>query len=264
MSHSGKDAKSLLSWRQGAPPSQATVERSETSTRLMTTQILSRMEGLRTSIEQTTMEEGLLALAMTPRGSIGIYPSNYFPEMEETPPVEMSDRTCWAQRAKKQMECAPVEGKGSIVYLLVEQLQGLGSSAGFTPGEWRMGVRYLRVPAVHQGEGSLLEWLERAEPPRSYDEADWQAFIHAIMPEIRHDSGTGNTVCFRLWVCLGTGTGLDFHTRGKTVPMPTVLRVSQYRSNGHMFYQMTLLINVNNNNNNNNNNDNSYQHTPSF
>jgi hypothetical protein len=77
---------------------------------------------------------------------------------------------------------------------------------------------------------------------------------------LRHDSGTGNTVCFRLWVCSGTGTGLDFHTRGKTVPMPTVLRVSRYRSDGHMFYQMTLLINVNNNNNN----DNSYQHAPSF
>jgi hypothetical protein len=101
----------------------------------------------------------------------------------------MSDGTCQAQRAEKQMECAPVEDKGSIIYLLVEQLQGLGSSAGFTLDEWRMGVRYLRVLAVHWGEGSLLEWLERAEPPRSYDEVDWQAFIHAITPEIRFLEG---------------------------------------------------------------------------
>jgi hypothetical protein len=157
----------------------------------MTTQIPSRMEGLRPSIKQTMMEEGLSVLAMTLRGSMGIYPSNYFPEMEETPPVEMSDRTHQAWRAKKQMEHAPVEGEGSIIYLLVEQLQGLGLSAGFTLDEWRMGVRYLRALAVHQGEGSVLEWLERAEPPRSYDEVDWQAFIHAIMPEIRFLEGRG-------------------------------------------------------------------------
>jgi hypothetical protein len=78
------------------------------------------MEGLRPSNKQTTMEDGLLAPTMMPRGSMGIYLLNYFPEMEETPPVEMSDRTCWAQRAEKQTEHAPVEGKGSIVYLLVE------------------------------------------------------------------------------------------------------------------------------------------------
>jgi hypothetical protein len=66
------------------------------------------------------MEEGLSAPEMTLRGSMGIYPSNYFPEMEETPPVEMSDGTCWAWRAKKQMECTPVEGEGYIIYLLVE------------------------------------------------------------------------------------------------------------------------------------------------
>jgi hypothetical protein len=62
---------------------------------------------------------------------------------------------------------------------------------GFTLDEWRMGVRYLRVLAVHQGEGSLLEWLERVEPPRSYDKVDWKAFIHAIMPEIRFLEGRG-------------------------------------------------------------------------
>jgi hypothetical protein len=155
----------------------------------MTTQILSRIEDLRPSVKQTTMKERLSAPAMMPRGSMGIYLSNYFPEMEETPPVEMSDRICQAQRAEKQMECAPVEGKESIIYLLVEQLQGLGSSVGFTPDEWKMGVRYLRVLAVHWGEGSLLEWLERVECPRSYDEADWQAFIHAITPEIRFLEG---------------------------------------------------------------------------
>jgi hypothetical protein len=70
-------------------------------------------------------------------------------------------------------------------------LQGLGLSAGFTLDEWKMGVRYLRVPAVHWGEGSLLEQLERVEPPRSYDEADWQAFIHTITPEIRFLEGRG-------------------------------------------------------------------------
>jgi hypothetical protein len=42
---------------------------------------------------------------------------------------------------------------------------------------------------------------------------------------LRRDSGTGNTVCFRLWVCTGTGMGLDFCTRGKTVPVLTVLWV---------------------------------------
>jgi hypothetical protein len=70
-------------------------------------------------------------------------------------------------------------------------VQGLGLSAGFTLDEWRMGVRHPRVLAGHQGEGSLLEWFERAEPPRSYDEADWQAFIHAITPEIRFLEGRG-------------------------------------------------------------------------
>jgi 3'-5' exonuclease len=29
---------------------------------------------------------------------------------------------------------------------------------------------------------------------------------------VRHDLGTGNTVCFHLWVCSGMGMGLDFHT----------------------------------------------------
>jgi hypothetical protein len=115
MSHSGEDTELSLSWRQEAPLSQTTVERSEMSTRSMTIQILSRMEALRPSIEQTMMEEGLLAPAMMPMGLIGIYPSNYFPEMKETPPVAMSDGTCQAQKAEKQMECAPVEGKGSIM-----------------------------------------------------------------------------------------------------------------------------------------------------
>jgi hypothetical protein len=78
-----------------------------------------------------------------------------------------------------------------MIYLLVERLQRLGSSAGFTQDEWRMGVRYLRVPAVHRGEGSLLEWLERTEPPKSYDDADWQAFIHAIVPEVKLLEGGG-------------------------------------------------------------------------
>lgn len=71
-----------------------------------------------------------------------------------------------------------------MVYQLVERLHGLGSSAEFSLDEWRMGVRHLRVPAVHRREGSLLEWLERAEPPKTYDEADCQVFIHAITPEI--------------------------------------------------------------------------------
>jgi hypothetical protein len=29
----------------------------------------------------------------------------------------------------------------------------------------------------------------------------------------------GSAVCFCLWVCMGTGMVLDFHTQGKTVPV---------------------------------------------
>jgi hypothetical protein len=41
----------------------------------------------------------------------------------------------------------------------------------------------------------------------------------------RHDTGTGKPVIMWSWVCSGTGTGLDFGTRGNTIPLSTGLRV---------------------------------------
>ena len=90
-----EDAESLLSWRQGAPLSQAVAERSEMSTRLTTTQFQAGTEGMRPSIKQTTPDEGLLMPTMTLISSMGIYPSNYYSELEDMPPAEMSDGTCW-------------------------------------------------------------------------------------------------------------------------------------------------------------------------
>jgi hypothetical protein len=196
-SQGSEDADSSLSWRQGALLSQAVVKRSETWTRSTPAPIHSGMEGTRPFVKQMTMgsvpsrDDGLLTPTMTPMGAMGIYPSSYFTDIEETPTAEMSDKTHRARRAKKRIDRAPIGGNDSMIYLLVEQLQRLGSSAGFTQDEWRMGVRYLRVLAVHRGEGSLLEWLETTEPPKSYDDADWQAFIHAIAPEVRLLEGGG-------------------------------------------------------------------------
>jgi hypothetical protein len=197
MSQGSEDTDSSLSWRQGAPLSQAAVERSETSTRSTPAPIHSGMEGTRPFIERTMMgsvpsrDDGLSTPTMTPMGAMGIYPSSYFTDIEETPTAEMSNETRRARRAEKRIDRAPIGGDDSMIYLLVERLQRLGLSAGFTQDEWRMGVRYLRVPAVHRGEGSLLERLERTEPPKSYDNADWQAFIHAIAPEVRLLEGGG-------------------------------------------------------------------------
>jgi hypothetical protein len=117
-------------------------------------------------------DDGLSMPTMTPMGAMGVYPLSYFTDIEETPTAEMSDKTCQARRAEKRVDQVPIEGDDSMIYLLVEQLQRLGLSAGFTQDEWRMGVRHLRVPAVHRREGSLLERLERAEPPKFYDDAD--------------------------------------------------------------------------------------------
>jgi hypothetical protein len=197
MSQGSEDADLSLSWRQGALLSQAAVERSETSTRSTSAPIHSGMEGIRPFVERTTMgsvpsgDDGLSTPTMTLMDVMGVYPSNYFTDIEETPTAEMSDETRRAQRAEKRVDQAPIEGDDSMIYLLVEWLQRLGSSAGFTQDEWRMGVRYLRVPAVHRGEGSLLEQLERVEPPKFYDNVDWQAFMHAIAPEVRLLEGGG-------------------------------------------------------------------------
>jgi hypothetical protein len=99
MSQGSEDADSSLSWRQGAPLSQAAVERSETLTRSTPAPIQSGMEGIRPFVEQTMMgsvlsgDNGLSTPTMTPMGAMGIYPSSYFTDIEENPTAEMSDET---------------------------------------------------------------------------------------------------------------------------------------------------------------------------
>jgi hypothetical protein len=115
MSYVGEDTKSLLSWRQGALPSQPAVERSKTLIRLTITQIPSGMEGLQPSVEQRMME-GLSASAMTLMGLMGLYPLNYFPEIEKTPPAEICDRTQRPWMAEKGMEHGPIEGEKSTYW----------------------------------------------------------------------------------------------------------------------------------------------------
>jgi hypothetical protein len=74
MSHGGKAAQSLLSWRQGAPPSQAMAERSEMPTRLMTTQILSGMEGLRPFCQTNNDGRGAISTCNDANGFDGHIP----------------------------------------------------------------------------------------------------------------------------------------------------------------------------------------------
>jgi hypothetical protein len=98
-SQGAEDADSLMSWRQGAPLSQAAVERSETSTRLTSAPIHTGMEGIRPFVDRTMMgnvpsrDDGLSTPTLTPMGAMGVYPSSYFTDIEETPIAEMSDET---------------------------------------------------------------------------------------------------------------------------------------------------------------------------
>ena len=59
---------------------------------------------------------------------------------------------------------------------------------------------------------------------------------------LRHDRGMGNTMCFRSWVCMGTGTDMGLLYPCKTVPLPTGLWVFRYWISSQVSGHMTLLI----------------------
>ena len=52
-------------------------------------------------------------------------------------------------------------------------------------------MSHLRVLAVHWGEGSLFKRFKREEPPWTFDNKLWVAFVHAIAPEVEFLEGGG-------------------------------------------------------------------------
>jgi hypothetical protein len=57
------------------------------------------------------------------------------------------------------------------------------------------------------------------------DQAAGSPSIFLHIKAVRSDTGTGNTVIIRSWVCTGMGTGMGLPYPGNTIPFSTVLRV---------------------------------------
>ena len=67
-----------------------------------------------------------------------------------------------------------------IIKPLSQRLQDSGPAPGYTPEVWGIFMRYLSVPAVYEGEGTLIEKLWRCRPPSEHDAKEWKSFLDTI------------------------------------------------------------------------------------